>query len=136
PFNEFFPSIQFKGKGRIFKLYNKITNNYDAIGENIEYCIKLLQKGDFDIFHATYYNPYFLKFIQAKPFVLNVFDMIHEIYPEYYPLNDPIINWKKLLIKRAAKIITISKNTKKDIMKFYDVAENKIEVIHLNSNLN
>jgi glycosyltransferase involved in cell wall biosynthesis len=135
PFSQFFPFVQFKGKGRIFKLFNKVTNNCDIIGENEKYSIQLLKDQDFDIFHPTYYNPYFLDYIKAKPFVLTVYDTIHELYPEYFPLNDPNVAWKKMLVTKAAKIIAISENTKQDILKYYDIPANKVKVIYLNSNL-
>ena len=43
----------------------------------------------FDLFHPTYYDPYFLDAIGSRPFVLTIHDMIPELYCEYYPLGDP-----------------------------------------------
>jgi glycosyltransferase involved in cell wall biosynthesis len=131
----FLPAVQFKGKGRLFRVFNKVTGNIEPEFENNLYSIKLLKEQNFDIFHPTYYNPYFLNYIQTKPFVITVYDMIHEIYPEYFHIADPTWGWKRTLINKATKIIAISENTKKDILKFYDVDESKIEVIHLNSNI-
>ncbi|WPR72899.1 glycosyltransferase family 1 protein [Flavobacterium sp. NG2] len=92
---------------------------------------------NFDLFVPTYYNPYFLEFIGDKPFVLTVYDMIHEIMPQYF-VGDPwnvTIN-KKILIEKATKIIAVSNNTKKDILKVYpQIDESKIEVIHHGSSI-
>jgi glycosyltransferase involved in cell wall biosynthesis len=96
---------------------------------------RLLFKHDFDVFHPTYYNPYFLKYIYKKPFVLTIYDMIHELYPKLFSKKDKTPEWKKLLAQKADKIIAISKNTKKDILKLYNVDENKIEVIYLGNSL-
>lgn len=93
---------------------------------------QVFQEGRYDVFVPTYYNPYFLEKIQDKPFVLTVYDMIHELYPKYF-VNDPfnVVENKKLVIQNAAKIIAVSQNTKKDILKFYpNLNPEKIVVIH------
>lgn len=91
-----------------------------------------LKNTNFDLFVPTYYDPYFLEHIGKTPFVLTVYDMIHELMPEYF-IGDPwnvTIN-KKILIEKATKIIAVSKNTKKDIIKVYPyIDESKIEVIY------
>ena len=97
--------------------------------------IELLKNNDYDIFHPTYYNPYFLKYLNNKPYVLTIYDMIHEMYPEYFPLNDETPALKKELAEKATKIIAISKNTKKDIIKYYGINSNKIDVIYLGNSL-
>jgi glycosyltransferase involved in cell wall biosynthesis len=94
-----------------------------------------IKQNSFDVFHPTYYNTYFLNFLTNRPFVITVFDMIHEMYPEYFRKNDKVPQWKSLLIKRADKIIAISNQTKTDILKYYDIPENRIEVIYLASSL-
>ncbi len=92
-----------------------------------------LKEKDFDIFHPTYYDPYFLKYLNRKPFILTIYDMIHELYPQLF--SDDTSEWKRLLAQKAAKIISISENTKRDIIKFYNIDENKIKVIYLGSSL-
>jgi glycosyltransferase involved in cell wall biosynthesis len=103
---------------------------------NLDRSKKILLKQDFDVFHPTYYDPYFLEYLDEKPFVLTIYDMIHEIFPEYYSLSDKTISWKQTLAGRANKIIAISENTKKDIIKFLGVSPNKIAVIHLGASIN
>lgn len=92
--------------------------------------IRLLKKNDFDLFHPTNYNPYFLKFLGKKSFILTVHDMIHELYPEYYSSRDPIKMWKQKLIREAESIIAISHNTKKDIITFFNIDPDRISVIY------
>jgi glycosyltransferase involved in cell wall biosynthesis len=96
---------------------------------------RFLLEQDFDIFHPTYYDPYFLNYIGEKPFVLTIYDMIHEIFPEFYPLNEQTIVWKRTLAERAARIIAISENTKKDLINILNINPNKIKVIYLGSSL-
>lgn len=99
---------------------------------NINFVIKRLKSKEYDLFIPTYYNPYFLEFIGNKPFVLTVYDMIHELYPQYF-IDDSfnVLNNKKILLERATKVIAVSNNTKKDILKIYPhIDPHKIEVIY------
>lgn len=94
----------------------------------------LLKHEKYDIFHPTYYNPYFLSHNKGK-LVITVYDMIHEIFPDYFGDADKTAKNKKELIYAADKIIAISQSTKNDILKFYpDIPESKISVIYIGSN--
>lgn len=97
---------------------------------NSEITKKVLQNGDFDIFHATYYSDYFLKDLSNKPFVITIHDMIYELFPELFPLKDRTAFLKKDLALKADKIIVVSEKTKEDLLKFIDVKEDKIAVIY------
>ena len=107
---------------RILKKMNKVYN------------LAEVKRGDFTIYHPTYYNTEFLPFIGKKPFVLTVYDMVHELYPHMFK-NKDIAEQKKALINKASKVIAISKNTRKDIVRFYPVAADKIDVVHLSHSL-
>lgn len=98
---------------------------------------RCFEENSYDIFVPTYYDPYFLNQINGKPFVLTVYDMIHELMPQYFE-NDPynVVEFKSILIKKATKIIAVSNNTKKDILKFYpEIDPDKIEVIYHGSSI-
>jgi len=123
-YKTFLENFSFRGKYRLLNILNKKVSK------------KYISKGDYDIFHPTYYNPYFLNFLNNKPFVLTIYDMIHEIYPKMFSLKNKISERKKLLAQKATKIIAISENTKKDIIKFFGINENKIEVIYLANSIN
>lgn len=83
-----------------------------------------------DIYVPTYYEPYFLDKIN-NPFVLTVHDFIHEIFTEYNLLrHKETLLMKKILIERADRIIAISENTKRDLLKFYQYPEEKISVVY------
>jgi len=95
--------------------------------------VKKLKKQDFDIYHPTYFNSDFLKYLKNKPFVLTVHDMTLEVLPEYFVFDkkaENTVKIKKYLIEKAARIIAISENTKKDILKFTNIDERKIDVIY------
>jgi glycosyltransferase involved in cell wall biosynthesis len=114
----FFKDIHFKGKSHIMTSINESHSK------------RLLIKHDFDIFHPTYYNPYFLKYIDKKPFVVTVYDMIHELYPELFSNKNKITERKKILTRKADMILSISENTKKDLIEICDVPENKVKVAY------
>ncbi len=115
----FLPQYDFKGKHRLVAPINKMWS------------ILKIKKQNFDVFHPTYYNPYFLDYIGNKPFVLTVYDMIHEKFPAIVPAHDKTSERKRILADKASKIIAISESTKNDLIEIFDVNPLKIEVIHL-----
>lgn len=63
---------------------------------NLSVSQKEIRKGDYDIFHPTYYNPYFLDVLpQGKPYVITVHDMNHELFPQYFGNADKMTAWKR-----------------------------------------
>jgi glycosyltransferase involved in cell wall biosynthesis len=116
----------FKGSYRILRFLKKL-NRLKSMWD--------VRRKGFDIFHPTYYDPYFLEYLEDRPFVLTVHDMIHELYEGiYFDKNDLTIKWKQQLITRASHIIAVSEHTKRDIIRLYGVSSEKISVIyHANS---
>jgi len=113
---------RFRGKQRIIDWINRNNAN------------KKINVGDYDIIHSTLYEPYIIK--KAKnPVVITVHDMIHEIFPEYFGVNDNYSIKKKVMIMEADKINVDSKTTKDDILKFFPEVEKKISVIYLGCSL-
>ena len=108
----------------------KQINNFRKM-ENKKYSEKIIIGGDYDIFHPTYYDPYFLDYLYNKQFVLTVYDLIYELFPEYFPSTQKFLNGKSLLLKKAAKVIAISENTKRDLINLYHLPKEKIEVVYL-----
>lgn len=127
----FLPRLDFKWQRLFSKLYDLADRR-----SNINQIKRELRAQNFDIFHPTYYSTYFLKYLKNKPFVVTVYDLIHEIYPEYFRLDHgKTLRQKRTLLPRAAKIIAISENTKRDLIKFYNIPAAKIQVIYLANSL-
>lgn len=82
-----------------------------------------------DVVHLTYYAQT-IHSEKNAPVVITIHDMIHELFPEAFTASDSTSTIKKAAVESADHIICISKSTKKDLMRFLDVAENKISVIH------
>ena len=93
---------------------------------------KAIKFDEYDIFHPTYFNPYFLKTVKKrqKPFVLTVHDMTFERYPQDVLIYDRTIPHKRLLINEADHIIAVSENTKRDIVELIGTDPSKITVVH------
>ncbi|MFZ4412829.1 MAG: glycosyltransferase family 4 protein [Bacteroidales bacterium] len=84
-----------------------------------------------DILHLSYYNSYILPFIPSNTcLVVTAHDMIHEIYPNFFPKWDFTSIHKRKTFKRANLIIAISENTKKDLIRFFNISPEKIKVIY------
>lgn len=114
---------KFKGKERLSAYLNRLVSGYKV------------QKGNFDVFHPTYYDSYFLKYLQGKPFVLTVHDMIHEKFSHEFDISDSTSENKRLLVDKAEHIIAVSENTKTDLIELFNVSSSKISVIYLGSSL-
>lgn len=132
-FENFFPNKNFKGKGKLYNIRNKVCRKKPI--SNKDESIRMLKEQEFDIFHPTYYDTYFLKYLGKKPFVITIHDMIYEKYPELFFNFQETIENKKELIKKASHIIAVSQNTKSDIIQLYNIEETKISVIYHGSSI-
>lgn len=82
----------------------------------------MIGKGRNSIWHSTYYTyPLYWRGTQ----ILTVHDLAHELFPDLYntPLDDFARFQKKECIKRADAIICVSKSTKMDLMRYYNISE-------------
>lgn len=131
--NDLFGGINFRGKGRIYNVVKKFIR--DSFKENEKLMVEKLKDGNFDLFHPTYYFPYFFDVIGNKPFVVTIYDMIHELFPEFFA-EDPTGQFKQQLLSKATHVIAISEHTKKDLIDIYNVPADKISVVYLASSLN
>ena len=84
---------------------------------------------DAELFHAT---EHLLMPLRRIPTVLTVHDLIYHILPAYHKrLNYWYLNAAMpLFVQRAGALITISESTKRDLMRIYGVADEKITVIY------
>lgn len=89
------------------------------------------------VFHPTYFDPYFLTEVQKRGtrWVMTVHDMIHEIYGHgstgFFSLDAKVIQNKRLLAQKAHAVITVSENTRKDLLHFCpEVDPSRIHVVY------
>lgn len=94
------------------ELYAKLNKNRDCI------------------IHPTYYNTTLLKRFTKNPMVITVHDLTHELF---FPKTDQVrrfLKKKKQTIMTADRIIAISNHTKKDLLAYYHLPEDKIDVVY------
>ena len=108
-----FPNIKFSGL--FINKFNQLLSNF------------FYKKINPDIIHTTYYDNFFLDL--KKPLVITVHDLIHEIYYKEFG-KDKNYRPKKNILEKASQIICVSENTKKDLLKYYEVKEDIISVIY------
>lgn len=117
----------FHGEDRIKRWIINVFNY--PMNPNLDFCVKLLKRQNYDVFHPTYYDSYFLPYLKQKPFVLTVHDMMPELYPEYFQRDDFQIIQKKLLCPLANHIVVPSNKTKEDLIDILNINHEKITVI-------
>ena len=100
---------------------------------------KLSGQEKIDVFFTpTHYAPRFCPF----PRVVSVMDLSFLKYPEMFKTNDlyQLKNWTAYSVKKARKILTISQASKRDIIEYYKVSEDRVIVTypgyHMNEVLN
>ena len=84
------------------------------------------------VIHETYYSNFSYS-SNCTPRVVTAYDMIHELFSKEFNKNDLITQRKINSFKRADHIISISHNTKKDLIEIFGLPSEKISVVHLAS---
>ena len=123
----FLTNRYFYGKGYLFRWFSAIFPSINSREVNRKYSIDLLKSGQFDVFHPTFFEDYFLPYLNGTPYVFTVHDMITEKFKTGDILQT---NNKKTLVDSASHIIAVSNNTKQDLMDIFNVPESKITVIY------
>lgn len=91
--------------------------------------LNLYLKKEIDLFFSpAHYVPRFC----PVPTVTTIHDLSYFYYPQEFLKKDfyQLKNWTKYSVKKAKKIIAVSKTTKNDLINFYHLPDEKIEVIY------
>jgi glycosyltransferase involved in cell wall biosynthesis len=83
-----------------------------------------------DVFHTPHYV---LPPLVDVPSVVTIHDCIHLMFPQYLPNRFAYLYARTFLwtaVHRSARVLTVSETSKRDILRFYPVPEQKIEVIY------
>lgn len=122
-----------RGIGKYTKLLIKSLgeeNGVEILDGNKENAFKA------DIIHYPYFDFFFptLKIIDKKKTVVTVHDCTPLVFPDQYPsgLKGKINLLKqKISLKKVSAIITDSESSKKDIVRYLHIPEEKIHVVYL-----
>ena len=109
--------------------------NFDVpiygIKEQFKFPYKELKKLKPDLLHVPHYNvPIFYK----GDMVVTIHDLTHLVCSEFFGSKLKILYAKimmKIAIKKAKFILTVSESTKRDIIRYFKVPEDKIKVTYL-----
>ena len=127
-FERFLPGLDFRGKVRLYRTLDKLHIIEDSRRKNREFCVSRINNGDYDVLQPTGYNSYFLPY-NNKPFVFIIHDIIPELFPEYFPRDFCDIKERDLLVKKAAHIVVPSYSTKRDVLAWWHLDEQRVSVI-------
>lgn len=83
-----------------------------------------------DIVHETYYSERDFRPNNAQR-VLTVYDLIHERYPELFVNSEGTTRPKRAAVNRADHVICISESTRRDVVEFCGVPEERTSVVYL-----
>jgi len=111
-----------------WKFIKDDSPNY-SIKELVTLPCKMLIK-NLDLFHSPHYATPPLKPCAG---VVTIHDIIHLLFPEFLPSYAAVKYARfmmKLATRKAKKIITVSENSKRDIVEHLKVPEEKIKVIY------
>ncbi|GAB1450517.1 glycosyltransferase family 1 protein [Draconibacterium sp.] len=126
--NELFPNYnQFETvypRNPLFKIYSSFWRNFMVSQE--------LKKRKIDIFHGLSNELPNGIHKTDVPAVVTIHDLIFIRFPEFYKTIDRKIYFNKVkyACDSAQKVIAISEQTKEDIIRFFNVDPNKIEVVY------
>ena len=122
---KFLPKHIFAGKNSLFVLLKK---------KNERNALKLLKDKSVDLFHPTYFETYYFNQLK-KPLVISFFDLTMEKFPQYFNPRVMFDKEKREILKKANQVLVCSKNTKKDLVNFYDYDPKQVSVANLTSSL-
>lgn len=120
------------------KRFKKVLVNarHYSFGEQVRFP-ELLYKEKLDLVHFTHFNaPVFYK----KPCVVTIHDLTLHFYPGK-KMTSFYRRWGykivlRSVVSRAKKLISVSQNTKEDLMTLMKVPDERVEVIHEGVNKN
>jgi glycosyltransferase involved in cell wall biosynthesis len=89
---------------------------------------RLFGKSPDVFFTPSHYAPRF----SPCPTVISIMDLSYLYFPEMFRKQDlyQLKNWTAYSVRKACRILTISRSTKRDIMKYYQVPEERVVVTY------
>ena len=83
-----------------------------------------------DLYHATHYV---LPAVVPCPTVVTIHDIIHLLYPGFLPSRAASLYAQRMFrhsVGRADRIIAVSRNTRRDVLDYFAIPEEKIQVVY------
>lgn len=110
-----FPGPDFRGKGRVMAEIGK------------PFSMLRMLSGGYDVVHQTNFDTYLFPYIRKHPMVTTYHDTNFVTERNY---NERMKELQTKSLERADAIVAISYNTKCDMLRYFNVDESKIHVVH------
>lgn len=88
-----------------------------------------LHRDRLDLFHATHYV---LPPLRSRA-VVTIHDIIHLLYPQFLPNRAALVYARVMIrraLRRADRIITVSYNSKRDLVDYFGIVPSRVDVIY------
>jgi glycosyltransferase involved in cell wall biosynthesis len=99
-----------------------------SIAELTRFALRLL-RDRLDLFHATHYV---LPPLRSRA-VVTIHDIIHLLYPQFLPNRAALVYARVMIrraLRRADRIITVSYNSKRDLVDYFGIVPSRVDVIY------
>ncbi|MEK7572814.1 MAG: glycosyltransferase family 1 protein [Patescibacteria group bacterium] len=125
-----------RGTGSYLRNLKESLLRYDKLNMYIFFTRGEKLPKNVDLVHYPYFEPFFLTLplFNKTPLVVTVHDLTPLVFPKYFPTGlRGNLKWKiqRESLKKAKKIITDSRSSRNDIIKYTGIFEDKIEVVYL-----
>lgn len=123
-----------QGKGAVRRLPENfrevvVRAKVYSVRELVELSWEIL-RAKVDLYHATHYV---LPALVPCKAVVTIHDIIHLLYPEFLPNRLAFFYAQRMIrrsLQRGERVITVSRNTREDLMSYFRMNGRKIEVIY------
>jgi glycosyltransferase involved in cell wall biosynthesis len=110
-----------------FEIVEEDSPGY-SLAELTRFAIRLF-RDRLDLFHATHYV---LPPLRSRA-IVTIHDIIHLLYPQFLP-NRVALFYARVMIRRALaradRIITVSYNSKRDLVDYFGITPSRVDVIY------
>lgn len=112
------------------KLFLPIALYLDELRQNLRKFLRLSTIDLYAYFAPAHYAPSYIP--KSCKLIVTVHDLAYILFPKEFLKNDlnKLTKWTAESVFRANKVITVSQNTKKDVMEFYKLPDNLVKTVH------
>ncbi len=110
-----------------FEIVEEESSGY-SLAELTTFAYRLF-RDRLDLFHATHYV---LPPLRSRA-VVTIHDIIHLLYPQFLPSRAALVYARVMIrraLSRADRIITVSYNSKRDLVDYFGISPSRVDVIY------
>jgi len=113
---------------KLFRTFPKVFPGQASLLEHLNrpYTYLEARLKNYDVIHQTDFDNYFYSAMGDKPLVVTY----HDANMSTYNPHPEMVSMQKIALARANAIVCVSENTKKDLLRLFDVDEKKVHVVY------